>query len=200
MKTNFAAKIKPGPPRRENVKPEAMRQRRFVERESLEREAASAFAAGVVESVRARLPKSCPDDLAELALEAAAKTSRLISAEGPAIVEKLLSMAKAGDLQAAALISRHLIPTYTRVKLPPNQGIDQMCHNVLDAVASGDMPLETAEKVMGIAQKAADVALSGSLVARLESLKGQLERAREANMLPHSIELSSHRLVQLESI
>lgn len=163
--------------------------------------AAEAYSVGVARHVKAMLPNSVPDDLIEQVAEAAAETARIISSRSGEIVAKLCDMAAAGDMQAAAILSKSIIgQVSTKVRLPKNQGIDQLCSTVLDEVSAGNMSLEVGQQVMNLAAKASDVALAGSLVSRLDALKNQLSEAREKRTIPATTILSNDRLIALDAL
>ena len=193
------AKRKPGPQRLANPSPNTERQRRFVERQSLERVAAEVLASEVARGVKAQMPDFVPNELIELASAAANETSRILSTEGPKIVQRLADAAKNGDMAAAQILSRFLMPSVTKISLPRSQGVDQLCSTVLDQVASGELSLEVADKVLSIAQKIADVQLSGSIVARIEQLKNQISAVRESRPAGEVIDVVS-RVVSLEEL
>ena len=91
------------------------------------------------------------------------------------------------------------MPSVPKISLPRSQGGDQLCSTVLDQVASGELSLEVADKVLSIAQKIADVQLSGSIVARIEQLKNQNSAVRESRPAGEVIDVVS-RVVSLEEL
>ena len=166
------AKRRSGRPLAEGtIKESTERTRRWRGRDELELHAAEAYSVGVARHVKAMLPATMPDDLIGLVAEAAAETARIISSRSGEIVAKLCDLAARGDMQAAAILSKSIIgQVSTKVRLPKNQGIDQLCSTVLDEVSAGKMSLEVGQQVMNLAAKASDVALAGSLVSRLVEL------------------------------
>lgn len=177
------------------------RTRRWRGRDELELHAAEAYSVGVARHVKAMLPNSVPDDLIEQVAEAAAETARIISSRSAEIISKLCDLAANGDMQAAAILSKSIIgQVSTKIRLPKHQGIDQLCSVVLDEVADGRMSLEVGTQVMNLAARASDVALAGSLVARLDALKTQLASAQDARTIPMAVSLAPARLVALEAL
>lgn len=202
MQSEQAAKRKSGRPVSGGSTNESTeRSRRWRDRDEIEMHAAEAYSVGVSRHVKAMLPKSVPDDLIEQVAEAAAETARIISSRSGEIVAKLCDLAANGDLQAAAILSKSIIgQVSTKVRLPKHQGIDQLCSTVLDEVSGGRMSLEAGQQVMNLAARASDVALAGSLVARLDALKTQLASAQDARTIPMAVALAPARLVALEAL
>jgi len=202
MQLSTQAKRRSGRPLAEgSIKESTERTRRWRGRDELELHAAEAYSVGVARHVKAMLPKSVPDDLIEQVAEAAAETARIISSRSAEIISKLCDLAANGDMQAAAILSKSIIgQVSTRVRLPKHQGIDQLCSVVLDEVADGRMSLEVGTQVMNLAARASDVALAGSLVARLDALKTQLASAQDARTIPMAVALAPARLIALEAL
>lgn len=202
MQLSAQAKRRSGRPLAEgSINESTERTRRWRGRDELELHAAEAYSVGVARHVKAMLPNSVPDDLIEQVAEAAAETARIISSRSAEIISKLCDLAANGDMQAAAILSKSIIgQVSTKVRLPKHQGIDQLCSVVLDEVADGRMSLEVGTQVMNLAARASDVALAGSLVARLDALKGQLASAQEARTIPMEVSLAPARLIALEAL
>lgn len=202
MDSDYIAKRKPGRQRDPNAKSESLeRVRRFKDRKHLELKSAEVMAQVVGERVRATMPKTMPQEIVEITAEAAEKASMLISEKGPQLVANLIKMAENGDMNAYQLLAKSILPPpNTRVKLPKNRSLNELTDAVLQEVAAGRMSVETGEKVLGLASKAADVAVSGSLVARLNKLNEQIQSAKENRQLPGNIESISHRIISIEAV
>ena len=202
MNEAYAEKRKSGPPRKPTANSESLeRVRRFQDRKHLELKTAEIMASVVAERVRAIAPKNMPPEFIDAASDAAEQSSRLISEAGPSLVANLIKMAEAGDMQAYQMLAKNIMPTQlTRVRLPTDQSLNELTNSVMEEVSSGRMSVEVGEKVLGLVSKAADVAVSGSLVARLNKLNEQLQQAREQKQLPSSVEKLSRRIVSIDAI
>jgi hypothetical protein len=202
MNAAYAEKRKSGPPRKPTANSDSLeRVRRFQDRKHLELKTAEIMASVVAERVRAIAPKNMPPEFIDAASDAAEQSSRLISEAGPGLVANLIKMAEGGDMQAYQMLAKNIMPTQlTRVKLPADQSLNELTTSVMDEVSSGRMSVEVGEKVLGLVSKAADVAVSGSLVARLNKLNEQLQQAREHKQLPSSVDKLSQRIVSIDAI
>lgn len=170
-------------------------------REQIEKTTAHVMAEVVGDRVRALMPKDVPQEIINLTVEASEESSRLISEKGPTLVANLLRMAENGDMAAYQMLAKNILPTpSTRVRLPKDQSLNELTDSVINEVAEGRMPIEVGEKVLGLVSKAADVAVSGSLVARLNKLNEQLQVARERQQLPGTVENLSRRIVSIEAL
>lgn len=179
----------------------AVRMRRMRNREQIEKTTAHVMAEVVGDRVRALMPKDVPQEIINLTVEASEESSRLISEKGPTLVANLLRMAENGDMAAYQMLAKNILPTpSTRVRLPKDQSLNELTDSVINEVAEGRMPIEVGEKVLGLVSKAADVAVSGSLVARLNKLNEQLQVARERQQLPGTVENLSRRIVSIEAL
>jgi hypothetical protein len=202
MNAAYAEKRKSGPPRKPTANSDSLeRVRRFQDRKHLELKTAEIMASVVAERVRAIAPKNMPPEFIDAASDAAEQSSRLISEAGPGLVANLIKMAEGGDMQAYQMLAKNIMPTQlTRVKLPADQSLNELTTSVMEEVSSGRMSVEVGEKVLGLVSKAADVAVSGSLVARLNKLNEQLQQAREHKQLPSSVDKLSRRIVSIDAI
>lgn len=202
MNEAYLEKRRPGPARKPTANSESLeRVRRFQDRKFLELKTAEIMANVVAERVRAVAPKNMPPEYVDAATDAAEQSSRLISEAGPGLVAKLIKMAEGGDIQAYQMLAKNIMPPQlTRVKLPSDQSLNELTSSVMEEVSAGRMSVEVGEKVLGLVSKAADVAVSGSLVARLNKLNEQLQQAREQKQLPDSVEKISRRIVSIEEI
>ena len=195
-------KRKPGPPRKPMANSESLeRVRRFQERRHLELKTAEIMASVVAERVRAIAPKNMPPEFIDAASDAAEQSSKLISEAGPRLVANLIKMAEGGDMAAYQMLAKNIMPPQlTRVKLPSDQSLNELTSSVMEEVSAGRMSVEVGEKVLGLVSKAADVAVSGSLVARLNKLNERLQQAREQKQLPSSVEKISRRIFSIDEI
>lgn len=202
MEPALSAKRKPGPPRKPTANSESLeRVRRMQDRKHLELKTAEIMAQVVAERVRAIAPKDMPPEFVDAATDAAEQSSRLISEAGPKLVAKLIKLAEGGDMQAYQMLAKNIMPPQlTRVKLKADQSLNELTTSVMDEVATGRMSVEVGEKVLGLVSKAADVAVSGSLVARLNKLNEQLQNARENQQLPSSVEKLSRRIISIDTV
>ena len=105
----------------------------------------------------------------------AALSRRRLLEEGPAIVEKLLTMAKAGDPTAMRLYLDRVMPALKPVQTTvqfalPEGGPTALARHVFQLVAAGELAPDEGEQLIGSLAKAVGVEQADELRSQLQTL------------------------------
>jgi hypothetical protein len=99
----------------------------------------------------------------------------LLLEQAPEIIRNLADRAKS-DTAAAALLIKYLLPPASRVvRFRLGESADTTAHSILSAAAEGQMSVDDASATLELLDKAGNVALSGAIVSRINTLRDQIQ-------------------------
>ncbi|GEM_PF-1767013 len=173
-------KRKRGFPRKNGEVPATvLAQRRHRDRAAKEALAEQALLNATSAAFQAAVPDDSLTDLHEYMASQMQEVSRLLATSGPAVITAMLDKAKQGDTNAAALLLRHLTPAQkTRIKIDAEgKTLSETADSIVQAAASGAMPLEDAQMALSLLEKHGNVSLTSALTDRLTALQTRVMTA-----------------------
>lgn len=104
-----------------------------------------------------------------------AKLRESIRDELPEVLEAIVKAAKDGDMAAARILMDRIVPTLKPVDMPlaieRQAGLAEQGRSVLDAVSSGHITPDQADRLISVVGKQARVVEIDELVKRIEALE-----------------------------
>lgn len=183
---------KPGFPRKGgDVSPVTVRVRNMRDRAAVEAMTEQVAIASATAAAKSLTPKDMEPDLQDLIRERTAESMRLLVTHGPDVIRACIDKAISGDTTAMAMIVKFCTTSKTTVKLPNAKGrtIEETADSIINAAASGEMPVEDASSVLKLLEQHSAVTLNGSLVARLEALTTGLNEAKAVGAVQTDLSL-----------